>query len=81
MPFLNLGKMEEAEAVYKNVLTLDSSDMDAKFNLEFVREQLKKKKNQEKENNKSEHLIKKRKNLKNKKIKMEKTNLNPMNPL
>ena len=49
-----LGKLEEAEAVYKNVLTLDSSDMDAKFNLEFVREQLKKKKDQEKENNKSD---------------------------
>ena len=38
-----LGKLEEAEAVYKKVLTLDSSDMDAKFNLEFVREQLKNK--------------------------------------
>ena len=49
-----LGKLEEAEAVYKNVLTLDSSDMDAKFNLEYVREQLKKKKDQEKENNKSD---------------------------
>ena len=49
-----LGKLEDAEAVYKNVLTLDSSDMDAKFNLEFVREQLKKKKDQEKENNKSD---------------------------
>ena len=56
-----LGKLEEAEAVYKNVLTLDSSDMDAKFNLEFVREQLKKKKNQEKENNKSEASNQKKK--------------------
>ena len=41
-----LGKLKEAEAVYKKVLTLDPSDMDAKFNLEFVREQLKKKKEQ-----------------------------------
>ena len=49
-----LGKLEEAEAVYKKVLKLDSSDMDAKFNLEYVREQLKKKKDQEKENNKSD---------------------------
>ena len=56
-----LGKLEEAEAVYKNVLTLDSSDMDAKFNLEFVREQLKKKKDQEKENNKSEASNQKKK--------------------
>ena len=56
-----LGKLEEAEAVYKNVLTLDSSDMDAKFNLEFVREQLKKKKNQEKENNKSDASNQKKK--------------------
>ena len=38
-----MGKLKEAEAAYKKVLTLDSSDMDAKFNLEFVREQLKKK--------------------------------------
>mgnify|MGYP001180344941 FL=1 len=56
-----LGKLEEAEAVYKNVLTLDSSDMDAKFNLEYVREQLKKKKDQEKENNKSEASNQKKK--------------------
>ena len=47
-----LGKLEEAEAVYKKVLALDSSDMDAKFNLEFIREQLKKKK--EKDSNKSD---------------------------
>ncbi|GIT65530.1 MAG: hypothetical protein Ct9H300mP23_11570 [Nitrospinota bacterium] len=39
-----MGKLKEAEKTYKNVLALDPSDMDAKFNLEFVREQLKKKK-------------------------------------
>ena len=38
-----MGKLKEAEKTYKNVLALDPSDMDAKFNLEFVREQLKKK--------------------------------------
>ena len=42
-----MGKLEEAEKVYKKVLSLDPSDMDAKFNLEFVREQLKKKEEQE----------------------------------
>ena len=41
-----MGKLKEAEKTYKNVLALDPSDMDAKFNLEFVREQLKKKKEQ-----------------------------------
>ena len=49
-----LGKLEEAEAIYKKVLTLDPSDLDAKFNLEYVREQLKKKKNEDKEDNKNE---------------------------
>jgi Ca-activated chloride channel homolog len=44
-----MGKLQEAEEAYKKVLTLDSSDMDAKFNLEFVREQLKKKEEQKKE--------------------------------
>ena len=43
-----MEKLKEAEKTYKNVLALDPSDMDAKFNLEFVREQLKKKKEQEK---------------------------------
>ena len=43
-----MGKLKEAEKTYKNVLALDPSDMDAKFNLEFVREQLKKKQEQEK---------------------------------
>ena len=42
-----MGKLKEAEKTYKKVLTLDPSDMDAKFNLEFVREQLKKKEEQE----------------------------------
>ncbi len=44
-----MGKLQEAEAAYKKVLTLDPSDMDAKFNLEFVREQLKKKEEQKQE--------------------------------
>ena len=49
-----MGKLKEAEKTYKNVLALDPSDMDAKFNLEFVREQLKKKKEQEKSSDKND---------------------------
>ena len=48
-----MGKLKEAEKTYKNVLALDPSDMDAKFNLEFVREQLKKKKEKEKNSDKN----------------------------
>ena len=43
---VKLGKLEEAESAYKQALTLDPSDMDAKFNLEYIREQLKQKKGQ-----------------------------------
>jgi Ca-activated chloride channel homolog len=49
-----MGKLQEAEAAYKKVLTLDPSDMDAKFNLEFVREQLKKKEEQKQESDKKD---------------------------
>lgn len=42
-----LGKLEEAASSYKKALELDSTDMDAKFNLEYVREQLKKKNQQQ----------------------------------
>ena len=49
-----MGKLKEAEKTYKKVLTLDPSDMDAKFNLEFVREQLKKKEEQEKNSDKND---------------------------
>lgn len=43
-----MGKLEEAVEQYRKALKLDSSDMDAKFNLEFVREQIKKKKEEKK---------------------------------
>ncbi|MDA0690555.1 MAG: tetratricopeptide repeat protein [Nitrospinae bacterium] len=43
-----LGKLEEAATAYKKALEVDPKDMDAKFNLEFVREQLKKKKEEQK---------------------------------
>lgn len=43
-----LGKLEEAATAYKKVLEANPKDMDAKFNLEFVREQLKKKKEEQK---------------------------------
>ena len=49
-----MGKLKEAEKTYKNVLALDPSDMDAKFNLEFVREQLKKKKEKGKNSDKND---------------------------
>jgi len=44
---VKLGKLKEAEAAYKKVLRLDPDDMDAKFNLEYIREQLKKKEEQD----------------------------------
>ena len=46
--FYRLGKAKEAAQAYKKALELDSSDMDAKYNLEFVRQELKKK-NQKKD--------------------------------
>ena len=39
-----MNKLEESIVAYKKALELDPSDMDSKFNLEFVREQIKKKK-------------------------------------
>ena len=54
-----MGKLEEAIEIYKRALEIDSGDMDAKFNLEFVREQLKKQqqspKNNRKQNSGSSH--------------------------
>lgn len=44
-----MGKLEEAEKAYKKVLELNPRDMDAKFNLEFVREKLKKQKQSQQE--------------------------------
>lgn len=46
-----MGKLEEAAAAYKKSLELDSKDLDAKFNLEFVREQIKKQKQQQDKQN------------------------------
>ncbi len=43
---VKLGKLEEAESAYKKVLVLDPGDMDAKYNLEYVRQQLKDKEKQ-----------------------------------
>lgn len=44
---VKLEKLEEAESAYKKVLALDPGDMDAKYNLEYVRQQLKKKEEQD----------------------------------
>ena len=49
-----MGKLQKAEEAYKKVLTLDPSDMDAKFNLEFVREQLKKNEEEKQESDKKD---------------------------
>lgn len=46
---VKLEKLEEAESAYKKVLALDPGDMDAKYNLEYVRQQLKKQEEQEKD--------------------------------
>ena len=43
---VKLGKLKEAESAYKKVLSLDANDMDAKYNLEYVRQQLKKQEEQ-----------------------------------
>ncbi len=44
---VKLGKLEEAESAYKKVLELDPGDMDAKYNLEYVRQQLESKKEEQ----------------------------------
>ncbi len=44
-----MGKLEDSFAAYKKVLEMNPKDMDAKFNLEFVREKLKEKEEQEKQ--------------------------------
>jgi Ca-activated chloride channel homolog len=52
---VKLGKLEEAESAYKKVLALDSGDMDAKYNLEYVRQQLKKKEEQDSKKDKQKN--------------------------
>ena len=42
-----MDKLGESVSAYKKALELDPDDMDAKFNLEFVREQIKKKKQEQ----------------------------------
>ena len=49
-----LGKLVESIAAYKKVLELNPKDMDAKFNLEFVREKLKEKNQQDQKQNQSQ---------------------------
>ena len=46
-----MGKLEDAAEAYKKSLELNSKDVDAKFNLEYAREQIKKQKQQQKQNN------------------------------
>ena len=51
--FFRMNKLEESIVAYKKALELDPSDMDSKFNLEFVREQIKKKKQKQNKSNKN----------------------------
>ena len=48
-----MNKLEESIVAYKKALELDPGDMDSKFNLEFVREQIKKKKQNKSKSNKN----------------------------
>jgi len=49
-----LGKLEESITAYQKVLELNPKDMDAKFNLEFVREKLKEKNQKNEKQNESQ---------------------------
>ena len=48
------GKLEEATAFYQKALELDPKDEDARFNLEFVREEIKRRMNQARERQENE---------------------------
>ena len=48
------GRLEEAVEYYKQALDLDPQDQDAKYNLEFVREEIKKRINQAKQREKQQ---------------------------
>ena len=54
------GKLEEAVAYYKQALDLDPKDEDARFNLEFVREEIKRRLNEAEEREKKEQEEKKK---------------------
>lgn len=48
-----MDKLDKSVVAYKKALELDPNDMDAKFNLEFVREQIEKKKKEQQKQDKS----------------------------
>ena len=50
-----MGKLEESISAYKKALEISPEDMDAKFNLEFVREKLKEKNQQDQKQNSSQN--------------------------
>ena len=68
-----MNKFNESIDAYKKALKLDPDDMDAKFNLEFVREQIKKKEEQmqkdkvsnDRKNQEASSQVKKNQNLGN----------------
>ncbi|MCH8208330.1 MAG: tetratricopeptide repeat protein [Nitrospinae bacterium] len=49
-----MGKPEEAIASYKKALEIDPGDMDAKFNIEYIRDQLKKQKQKQDQDKKEQ---------------------------
>ena len=51
---VKLDKLEEAASAYEKVLTLDPSDMNAKYNLEYVRQKLREKEKQKQESGKNQ---------------------------
>ena len=76
-----MNKLEESVLAYKKALELNSTDMNAKYNLEFVREQIKKKqKNEEKKDNPEESKDNKKSDKKNNASQDVKENNEEKNP-
>lgn len=50
-----MGKPEEAVAAYKKALEIDPGDMDAKFNIEYIRDELKKQEQQQNQKNQNKN--------------------------
>lgn len=65
------GKLQESIEYYKKSLELNPDDKDAKFNLEFVRNEIKKRINQEKERQKKQQKNKEQRQKKENKQKIQ----------
>jgi len=55
-----MGKPEEAIASYKKALEIDPGEMDAKFNIEYISDQLKKQKQKQNQNKKEQTSLNKK---------------------